>query len=339
MVQLAAAPGPVVGQPGPVTLEVAGAERWAAAARASGQRRTPFHEHGWLAVAARLTGTRFTPLVVVADGADVGVVPWMERRRGPVSTVNALPFPYAGPLVPPSLTLPTLQALRRRARRTGVLRYEFGFSPTTDVGLAGLAGSGLDLRVDGTYLIDTSQDVEALAAGLSSSCRRSLRKDEKDGVHVIPAPDGRTTDAVLTAAYGSRGLDSGYADGFPVSPAEMAATGVDVRWTVAVKDGVQLGMLLTVASAEVAHVWLSGILPEHRSTRANVTLYWDAVRWAAERGVPTLDLVGIPDEGIGRFKAQFGGTVHEYARLSATAPGLDRAKALLGRVRGAVVRE
>ena len=338
MAQLTAVPDRVGTQPGTVRLEVADADRWAAAARASGQRVTPFHDHAWLLLAARVTGTRLVPLVVVADGADVGVVPWLERRCGPVATVNALPFPYAGPLVPPALLLPTLAALRRRARRAGVLRYEFGFSPTTDVGPVDLAASGLDVRIDGTYLLDTSQSVEALTAALSSSCRRSLRKDERDGVVVRPATDGVTLDAVLTAALGARGLHDAYADGFPVSPAEWAATGVDVHWMVAVKDGVELGSLLTVASAEMAHVWVGGILPEHRTTRANVTLYWDAIRWASERGVPTIDLVGLPDEGIRRFKDQFGGTVHEYPRLSATAPGLDRLQALLGRVRGALAR-
>jgi len=338
MVQLTAAPERVGAQPGTVTLEVADAGRWAAAARASGQRVTPFHDHAWLTVTAPLTGTRFTPLVVVADGADVGVVPWLERRRGPVATVNALAFPYAGPLVPPALTLPTLSALRRRTRRTGVLRYEFGFSPTADLGTADLAASGMDVRIDETFLLDTSQSVEALTAALSSSCRRSLRKDEKDGVVVQPATDGRTLDGVLKAAFGSRGLELGYADGFPVPPAEWAATGVAVHWMVAVKDGVELGSLFTVASAEMAHVWVGGVLPEHRTSRANVTLYWDAIRWASEQGIPTIDLVGIPDEGIRRFKTQFGGSVHQYPRLGGTAPGLDGTLALLGRLRGALSR-
>jgi len=338
MVQLSPVRERVGAQPATVTVEVAGAERWAAAVHASGQRSTPFHDHDWLVLTAGLTGTQFTPLVVVADGVDVGVVPWLERRRGPVATVNALPFPYAGPLVPPALTLPTLHALRRRARRSGVLRYEFGFSPTADLGPADLAGSGMDVRIDGTFLLDTSQGVEALTAALSSSCRRSLRKDEKDGVLVQEATDGRTLDAVLQAAFGSRGLELGYADGFPVSPAEWAATGVAVHWMVAVKDGVELGSLFTVASAEMAHVWVGGVLPEHRTSRANVTLYWDAIRWASERGVPTIDLVGIPDEGIRRFKTQFGGSVHEYPRLSATAPGLDGTRALLGRLRGVLAR-
>jgi hypothetical protein len=103
--------------PATVTLEATtDPARWAAAARSSGQPVTPFHEHGFLRLAASMTGTDFQPLVVRSGGADVGVAPWLSRRRGPVTTVNALPFPYAGPLVLEPLMVPTLTALRRRAR-------------------------------------------------------------------------------------------------------------------------------------------------------------------------------------------------------------------------------
>jgi hypothetical protein len=322
-----------------VTLEpTADPARWAAAALASGQPVHPFADHGWLHVAAGLTGTVFTPLVVRSDGADVGVVPWLARRRGPVTTVNALPFPYAGPLVPPALLPATLAELRRRARRERVVREEFGLAPTTAADEADLRSAGHTVRVDETYLIDTGQGPDALAAGLSHAARKSLRKAERDGVRILASGhDGSTLGRVVESAYGARGVDSGYATGFAPARAALEATGLAVHWTVAVEqDGAEMGSLLTVSTPDTAFLWLGGVLPEFRTSRANVLLYWEAIQWAADRGVRTVDLVGVPDPGIGRFKSQFGGTLHGYPRLQRTAPALARAEALVHRFTGAL---
>ena len=309
------------------------AARWAEAARASGQPLHPFAGYGWLELAAQLTGTSFVPIVVRDGAGDVGVVPWLERRRGPLKTVNALPFPYAGPLVPAELLAGTVRALRQRSRRERVVREEFGLAPTTAYSAPDLTAAGHTVRVDETYLVDTGQSLETLTGQLSQACRKSLRKAERDGVVVDTRHDGGTLGRVVAAAHGARGISSGYADTFP-SPAELAGRGFDLHWTVARQpDGTEMGSLLTVADGGTAFLWLGGVLPEHRTSRANVLLYWDAIRWAHEQGIRTVDMVGVPDPGIGRFKSQFGGTLHPYVRLQRTAPALAGAQAVLGRLR------
>jgi hypothetical protein len=313
-----------------VSLEPTGdADRWAAAARASGQPMTPFHHFGFLGLAAGMTGTGFQALVVRADGADVGIVPWLARRRGPLTTVNALPFPYAGPLVPAHLMAGTLTALRRRGRRERVVRQEFDLAPTTDVDLADLAACGFRTRLDHTYLIDTSQDDDALHGGLSSAARKSLRKAERDGVEVVAdGHDGQTLGKVVDAVFTARGLDSGYHHGFPPPIGALEAAGLGVHWTVARQGGVELGSLLSLSAGEVVFLWQGGLLPEHRASRANVLLYWDAILWAGRSGARVVDLIGVPDEGIGRFKSQFGGTLRSYPRLQWSAPALAAAERL-----------
>ena len=73
-----------------------------------------------------------------------------------------------------------------------------------------------------------------------------------------------------------------------------------------------LGVLVTLASETEALGWMGGVFPEHRSTHAGYRLYWDAIRWAAEIGVRRIDLVGVVNEGIGKFKKQFGGTLEPF---------------------------
>jgi hypothetical protein len=307
--------------------------RWKAAAQASGQAVTPFHEHGFLKLAAGMTGTDFQPLVVRSGGADVGVAPWLSRRRGPVTTVNALPFPYGGPLVPELLMVPTLTALRRRARSARAVRQEFDLSPSTAFDLAALPATGFRVELAETYLLNATRGEEELLAGTTQACRKSLRKAERDGVQVVSScHDGQTLARVLGSVFSARDLPSPYPHHFPPTVGALEAAGVGVRWTVAVLDGVELGSLLSVSAGGVVLVWLGGVLPEHRSTRANVPLYWDAIRWAHRQGAHTLDMVGVPDEGIRRFKSQFGGTLHSYPRLHWTAPGLTAATGLARRV-------
>ena len=319
-------PTPPAG-PATVTLEATtDPARWAAAAQASGQLVTPFQAYGFLGLAAAMTGTRFLPLVVRSGGADVGIAPWLSRRRGPVTTVNALPFPYAGPLVPDPLMVPTLAALRRRARRARAVRQEFDLAPTTVVDLAELPAAGFRVEMAETFLVDTTRSEDELLAATTQACRKSLRKAERDGIEVVPSGhDGQTLGRVIDSVFIARDLAAPYPHHFPPAVGALEAAGLDVRWTVARSGDMELGSLLTLSTGDVAFGWLGGVLPEHRSTRANVPLYWDSIRWAHRQGARTLDMVGVPDEGIRRFKSQFGGTLHSYPRLHWTAPGLTAA--------------
>jgi hypothetical protein len=245
--------------------------------------------------------------------------------------VNALPFPYAGPLVPPELTAAVLRALRGRIRRERVVRQEFGLAPTSGAGPEDLAGSGFRIRTDQTYLIDVSGGRDEVWTALSSSARKSIRKTERDGVRIVPA--ARNSDIlkrVVESAYGARGADSGYF--FDPLPDLLDLSDADFRvnWTVAEQNGVELGSLIAVSWGDMAFLWLGGVLPEHRVTRANVSLYWQSIEWAIDQGVRTVDLVGVPDAGIGRFKSQFGGTLHSYPRLQWTLPGLQSAQGAAG---------
>jgi hypothetical protein len=313
--------------------------RWALAIRASGQPAHPFIAFDWLTMAARLTGTTFVPLIVRVDGVDVGVVPWLERRFGPFRTVNALPFPYAGPLVPPRHLAGTLEALRRRARGHVAVREEFGLAPTTVFDRTDLTVAGHTVLVSETYVIDSSRSLDELAGGLTAACRKSLRKAERDNVVISTDHDGATLGRVVQNAYSARSQDTGY-DLRRLAPTDVAASGVDFHWTVARQpDGTELGSLLTVATAETAFLWLGGVLPEHRSSRGNVLLHWDAIRWAQQRGIASVDMIGVPDAGIGRFKSQFGGVLHSYPRLQRTAPGLTAARASVQRVKSLRFRQ
>ncbi len=187
------------------------ADRWTAAAHASGLPVTPFHTRSWLDLAARMTGTTLTPLVVRAGGRDVGVVPWLSRARGPVVTVNWLPFPYVGPLVAAAHLPGVLRAVRRLAARRRAVVAQFGFTPLARVRSDDVDGSGFRVLEDATYVVDTSQDVDRLWASLEGRARTKVRKAERGGV-VVTTPEApeEVLRRVVDAAFAARGLTSGY---------------------------------------------------------------------------------------------------------------------------------
>ena len=297
-------------------------ERWAAAARTSGSTVTPFHSYGWLDLAARMTRTRFTALIARVDGADVGVVPWLSRARGPVVTVNWLPFPYVGPLIAAEHLSGVLRVLRRLVRRRRAVVSQFGFSPLAAVRRDDLEGHGFAVAQDGTYVVDTSQDVARLWARLEGRARTKVRRAELAGVVLVAAVHPEEILArVVREAFAARGSSSGYTGGFPPRASDLAQCGLRVRWAVARQGDDDVGALVTLGLGTAGQVWQGGVLPQHRSTHANTLLYWDSIRWASENGLHTLDLVGLPDEGIERFKSQFGGVRQTYPVLQRSVPG------------------
>jgi CelD/BcsL family acetyltransferase involved in cellulose biosynthesis len=305
------------------------AARWAAACRASGQPISPFHSYAWLDLAASMTKTVFTALVVRSDGSDVGVAPWLSRSRGPVSTVNWMPFPYVGPLVPPETLDATLRRLRWRALRERAVVQQFQFGPGTRLSEPPGGSSPFQARQDFTWLIDTTQTEDALWAKLDKTSRKKIRHLEREGVYIDSCRDGGAILArVLEGVFARRNLRSPYPSNFPPALAELNRGGLQAHWSVAVKDEVEIGSLLTLMFDGIAVAWVGGVLPEHQATNANVLLYWEMIQWACAQGARSLDLVGIPDPGIDRFKSQFGGSRVGYTVLTKWAPGVERIRAV-----------
>jgi hypothetical protein len=289
------------------------AGRWERAALSSGQPVTVFHTYSWLSLASRMTDTAFTPLVITTNGADVGIVPWLTRRRGPISTVNWVPFPYVGPLIPTELLPATLSRLVQRSRRHGVIQCQLCFPPGASVDPATLWKHGFAVRTDQTYRVDTRLPEDELWAAVAARTRTAIRAAERIGVVVESSTDTTILGEAVSTAFKARNLKSGYTSSeFPPSIENLSALGLRTRLTVASVDGAAAGSLASFMHGDSALIWQGGVLPEFRATNANAALYWDSIKWAHHEGATSLDLVGIPDEGIGKFKRKFGGNLVDY---------------------------
>lgn len=305
-----------------LTLEVCETPaRFLAAASASGQPVPAFLHPRFLHLAARTTRRTLRPLVVRYRGSDVGVAPWLENRKGPVATVNRVPFPYAGPLVPPELLGATLEQLRSRGLRRGVAAQEHEFSPTVQVDDAALVvGTHDELVHEDTYVVSTAGTSEEIDGRIDTRSMRQIRKAAREGVETVELTDDvlatRALDATLDSIYADKPHSSGYREPLGIVPRQLVGEGLDAQWLVAVRGGVTLGCLLSVAYQDSSIAWLGGVIKEHRDTRANLLLYRSAIHWAARVGAAGLDLSGNPTPQIRRFKKQFGGTLMPYPKLT-----------------------
>jgi GNAT acetyltransferase-like protein len=297
-------------------------DRWGSACRASGQPITPFHAYPFLALAAGMTRHSFAALIVRHEGADVGAVPWLRFSRGPFRIIDRMPFPYTGPLVPDALLPQTLRALARRARAERAVVQDYQLAPGAHVDPAVAAAAGFELSLDRTYVIDLSRSEDELWSAMHPDARKNIRKVARNGIEIVESAHAEQTLALShKAIFSHKRLDPGYPDNFPPSLNQLNRDGLQAHWTVARRDHVELGSLLSLLFEGSAVVWVGGVLPEHRTTASNVALCWDSMLWARAQGARTMDLVGLPDPGIERFKRQFGGEIHEYPVLRRFAPG------------------
>lgn len=302
-----------VARAGDLQLEVAEAEsRWTAACASSGEHVTAFHTWSWLHAGAAMTAGDFVPLVVVRAGTDIGVVPMVVRRRGPFVTLDCVPFPYCGPLVPRTAQAGCFDLVKSYARRRRALRTVIQFPPGADLDERALSARGFVVGHDASYVLDTTAGTDALWSGLTGEARRRVRHTEKHGTTLCHESPGQALDTFQDLTFDQRGLHSGYVGRFSEHFHLVGGPDLRVHQATAVRDGEVLGVLITMASATEALGWMGGVFPQHRATHAGYLLYWDAIRWASEIGVERIDLVGVVNEGIGQFKKQFGGTLTPY---------------------------
>lgn len=299
---------------------------------------TGFHDWGWLTLQAELFDWRFEPLVVLIDGAAVGVFPVLLHHGALRRPVQA-PFPFVGPLVPEHLLAATLRAFRRWQLRHGVLvaRYDLGpdaaVAPASATTRAGVLGAP-----DRTYVVDlVDATIERLEQGMKRGARQALHVAERKGVRIRPSEPGELTEflpLVLSESYSSRGVPSPYPDDIGARIERWAAESGDVHTATALVDGVVAGVIVALTRHPVVTGWAGGTLRAFRSVNPSTPLYFDVIRHALEHGHTAVDLVGWVDEGISRFKMSLGATERPFTTVvSSPLPPAVRTGALALRQR------
>ncbi len=272
-----------------------------------------FHRYEWLTTMADVLGLDFHPLTVLADGKPAGIAPVLSKRVGPVRTVNWLPFPYVGPLVPAELLPDVLPLLRAWERRRRSVRSQHVLMSTVEY------SPGYTAHDDRTFVVDLrGRTEESLLRGVAPKRRAKIRRAQAGGVEIRPATGtevGELLPAWSAATFAAQGRPAPYpAAGYR---AVWSAFGdcPDARFSTAVLAGEPVCVQVSFAGAPRAVAWAMAGAGTKAASFAQPLLYWDTIRWALGRGSAEFDLVGAPTEGVAAYKRDWGGRETHYSVL------------------------
>lgn len=272
-----------------------------------------FQRHGWLRTMADVLGLDFHGLTVRSGGRAVGVAPMLARRLGPARTVNWLPFPYVGPLVPAAVLTDLLPLLRAWERRNRAVRSQHVLLSTVD------QAPGYTRHQERTFVVDLrGRDEQSLLCGVEPKRRAKIRRAMTRGVVVRAATEDdirRLLPAWSAATFAAQGLPAPYPAAGYAAVWRRFRNSPDARFSTALVDGEPVCAQASFAGAPRAVAWVMANAGTAAASLAQPLLYWDTIVWALNQGCAEFDLVGAPTEGVARYKRDWGAREERYSVL------------------------
>jgi CelD/BcsL family acetyltransferase involved in cellulose biosynthesis len=267
-----------------------------------------FRTAAWLEYVARTQDAEPVAARVMREGEPVG---WFAGAIVKRFGVRILGSPFQGWMTGP-MGFALDADVGRRAAADALVRFGFKELRCMHVevidrlaGFDELGGLGGRLDTFHTFELDLTQDEETLLAGMASSCRRAIRKAEKEGVRI---EEGQGVE--FASEYYDQLLDvfakQGRRPPYPVERVEemircLEPTGNLLLLRAVAPDGERIATALWPWCADFAYFWGGASWRSHQNLRPNEAIFWHAIRTFKERGVPLLDF-----GGGGEFKKKFG---------------------------------
>lgn len=179
------------------------------------------------------------------------------------------------------------------------------------------------------YLIDLRRPLDEIFQAFSSSCRRNIRKSERNGVLI----EEIASKEELPVFYGL--LKKTYSRATtPLADFSLFASAFDklhsrnmVKFFLAkLGDQYIAGRVILLFKGKIFD-WYAGSDHDHLNVYPNEMLVHHILKWGGQNGIHTFDFggAGRPDEryGVRDFKERFGGQVVNYGRYTNVySPGL-----------------
>jgi CelD/BcsL family acetyltransferase involved in cellulose biosynthesis len=299
--------------------------------------RNVFQTREWLEFVEHTQGAEPVVAHVQRDGEVIGAFTGLIVKRLGVRILGS-PFQgwMTGPMgftLEPSVPRPeAMSSLVRFAfRELGCLHVELMDRHTAFEELGGLRARLVEFP---TYEMDLTQEEEAIFGGMSSACRRAVRKGQKEGVRVEEAHGIEFADEYydqLLAVFERQG----HGRKPPYSRERVRElircvepSGNLLMLRAVAPDGERIATAIFPSRQDFAYFWGGASWPSHLPLRPNEAIFWHAIRHFREHGVRMLDLGGGGD-----YKRKYGAPekLIPFVRKS-RVPGMVRLRDVAARV-------
>jgi len=269
-----------------------------------------FQTREWLAFLAETQGAEPVLAAVFDDGRRVGsFTGLMIRRLG----VRILGSPFPG-WTTESMGFDLDEGVSRREATAALARFAFGpmramHLELKDRRLDAAQAGGLGFEVDPklTYEVDLARDEDAIFGGMSSACRRAIRKADKSGVTVEQAGGEAFADeyyAQLQDVFAKQELVPTYGvERVRSLIRHVEPTGRLLLLRARSPEGQSIATGIFPVFNGTAYFWGGASWRSGQILRPNEALFWHAMRELRRRGAATLDLGGAGD-----YKRKYGTT-------------------------------
>lgn len=266
------------------------------------------------AIAAARGGEAGVFVVEDPDGRAFAPVVLYRRRFLALATLLAAPADAAGRPLAPERQARMMEAIVAHA---GARRLAHRFTQPMNWALSDAAPPGSKHCAFGSYRLRLDRPLEEIWSGLHQKHRNAIRAAERAGVDVREGPD--QFDACFRI-YSETMIRNGMGhDSRDFLQAMLGSADFSVFCAVSWDGDRPLSAIFAPYNRQGAYYLHGGSIDEGGKGGANNLLHYQAIRAFHEAGARVYDFVGarvsadIGDRlaGIQRFKARFGGDLHE----------------------------
>ena len=270
--------------------------------------RNVFQTPGWLEFVARTQGADPVVARIERGGEAVGWFSGLMLRRFGVPILGS---PFQGWTTGP-MGFNLAPEIERREAVEALLPFAFKELRCLHVELLDrrarfeeLSGLGARLAEFSTYELDLAREEHEIFAGMSSACRRAVRKGEKQGVRVEEAHGIEFADeyyAQLEDVFAKQSLRPPYGVERVrelIRCLEPSGNLLLVRALSPQGEGIATAIFPVLN--EFAYFWGGASWRSGQMLRPNEAVFWHTMRHLRERGVPLLDM-----GGGGAYKRKYG---------------------------------
>lgn len=270
---------------------------------------TGYHHWFFLKALSESLGLRLRAFAVEKDGATIGVVPFVLRCRGPVSTSNFLPAPHIGPLVRDASYLGDVLAAAEQFKRGRiVLAMRWAFAPDAPVAAEPLTERGFQVRIFENFVVPAGRSPGEHLAAVTGRRRSYIRVWQDRGGTAGPADPKEIKDFFaeqVGAAYRRQGAVPAYSPDACRQLVDRLGTDPRMLWRSARDEhGRLIAVMANLIGADRLYFWLIAAGYDTRPS-PQILAYWDAIEWSLSHGL-AFDMGAAPSPGIRRFKVEFG---------------------------------